>query len=251
MLKPIIYPYKLGSHSARVLAVALGTRCVRPNGTYKQKLNHLVINWGNSVVPNWINNGRFLNPVYGIQRAQNKLTTFAIFKEHGNVPHPTWTTNIEEAKQWTANGLTVMCRKLLRSHSGNGIVVSHSTQELVNAPLYVQYKKKKKEFRVHVFLGEVIDVQQKRRKAGEEVNTYIRSFANGWVYAREDLVEPQGLRELALKAVAALELDFGAVDIIWNAHENQCYCLEVNTAPGLEGTTLEKYTAAMVKACTN
>jgi D-alanine-D-alanine ligase-like ATP-grasp enzyme len=36
-------------------------------------------------------------------------------------------------------------------------------------------------------------------------------------------------------------LDFGAVDIIYNAKRNECYVLEVNTAPGLEGTTVEKY----------
>ena len=53
---------------------------------------------------------------------------------------------------------------------------------------------------------------------------------------------PDPVRDtIAVNAVKALGLDFGAVDIIYNEKENQYYVLEVNTAPGLEGTTLIKY----------
>ena len=48
-------------------------------------------------------------------------------------------------------------------------------------------------------------------------------------------------------AIKALGLDFGAVDIIYNEAEDQHYVLEVNTAPGLEGTTLQKYTEAILE----
>ncbi|MCS5737426.1 hypothetical protein, partial [Herbiconiux daphne] len=44
-------------------------------------------------------------------------------------------------------------------------------------------------------------------------------------------------------AMAAVGLDYGAVDIITNREE--AWVLEVNTAPGMEGVTLEKYTAAI------
>lgn len=100
-----------------------------------------------------------------------------------------------------------------------------------------------------MFAKEVIDIQQKRLANGarevEGHNEYIRSHANGWIFAREDIVEPKELRSLALEATAALGLDFGAVDIIWNEKEDKCYCLEVNTAPGLEGQTLISYTNAI------
>ncbi|MNY81884.1 hypothetical protein D3C86_2236870 [compost metagenome] len=46
-------------------------------------------------------------------------------------------------------------------------------------------------------------------------------------------------------AVNALGLDFGAADVIWNDHRKQAFVLEVNTAPGLTGTTLEKYAKAL------
>ena len=48
----------------------------------------------------------------------------------------------------------------------------------------------------------------------------------------------------------AVGLKIGAVDIIWNELENKCYVLEINTAPGLEGTTLVKYTEAILKEIT-
>jgi len=44
-----------------------------------------------------------------------------------------------------------------------------------------------------------------------------------------------------LASVMALGLDFGAVDIVYNENDNKAYVLEINTAPGLSGTTLEKY----------
>ena len=37
------------------------------------------------------------------------------------------------------------------------------------------------------------------------------------------------------------------VDIIYNAKEDKCYCLEVNTAPGIEGTTCVSYATAILQ----
>lgn len=254
-MKPVIYPYKIGSHSARDLARALGTIQVRENGRYRQRINHKIINWGNPRMPKWYNiklaKGFWLN--HYVEHAQNKLTTFKIFKEKG-IQTPEWTTDRKEAEKWLQNEYLVFCRKFLRSHSGNGITAVHQGQKLVDAPLYVQYKRKKKEFRVHVFNKEIIDVQQKRKASGAEdeegYNAYIRSHDNGWIFARENIVEPKELRSIALAAISALGLDFGAVDIIWNEKENKCYCLEVNTAPGLEGQTLVSYVKAIQK-CIN
>ena len=42
----------------------------------------------------------------------------------------------------------------------------------------------------------------------------------------------------------ALGLDFGAVDIVIN-RDNQPVILEVNAAPGIQGTTLENYKKAV------
>jgi len=125
--------------------------------------------------------------------------------------------------------------------------IENATLELPKAPLYVLYKKKRSEYRVHVFNGQVIDVSEKRKRRGiDRDDGYIRNLANGWVFCRDGIVEPADLRDLAIRAVQALGLNFGACDIIWNERENKCYVLEVNTAPGLEGTTLQRYVDAII-----
>ena len=46
--------------------------------------------------------------------------------------------------------------------------------------------------------------------------------------------------------MAALNLSFGAVDIIYNGLDNAYYALEVNTAPGIEGETMFSYVCAIL-----
>lgn len=51
----------------------------------------------------------------------------------------------------------------------------------------------------------------------------------------------------AIKAVNALGLDFGAVDIVTEKNTGIPYVLEVNTAPGNEGTTTQKYVDSIIE----
>lgn len=191
---------------------------------------------------------RVVNTVQAVRLAGNKLLTFQALKDKDGISIPEFTVDIDVARGWTRDGIGCVCRTVLSGHSGNGIVLAHNETEVVRAPLYVKYIKKQDEYRVHVAFGEVIDVQHKRKRAGfEGRNAQIRNHQTGWVYCREDIQEPNGLRELAVATTSALGLDFGAVDIIYNAKQNKCYCLEVNTAPGIEGTTVTKYTEAFTK----
>lgn len=158
---------------------------------------------------------------------------------------PEWTEDPEVADNWEK---TYLARYILNGHSGAGIRIIEPGEIHPPAPLYVMYKKKKHEYRVHVFNGEVIDItQKKKRKGAEFLDTKIRNHKNGWVYAREDITEPEDLRQQAARAMYAVGLKFGAVDLIWNELENKSYVLEINTAPGLTGATLEKYAQAIVK----
>ena len=250
--RAVILPYKIGSRSAKLLAqeltnkLGLKVRRVRHDGNYRPKSHSLVVNYGSAAAPKWVGGAWLQNPS-NVSQAGNKLTAFRAFKE-ANLAIPDFTTSMEEAKAWIASGGVAVCRTLLNSHSGRGIVLSDGERPLVQAPLYVKYKKKRKEFRVHVFKGQTIDVAEKRKRRVDRdtpFDGYVRNLANGWVYCRGDVVRPHDLDGLAVAACNALGLDFGAVDIIWNEHENKSYLLEVNTAPGLEGTTLVNYTNAI------
>jgi hypothetical protein len=175
----------------------------------------------------------------------DKIQQFRRFTDAG-VQCPKWTTDVSKIGELDAK--TVFARTLINSTNGRGIVeFDVGVGEPPRAPLYTAYIPKKAEYRVHVLGGSAIDVQQKRKKKGvEERDTRIRNLHNGYVYCRDGIVLPEGAADLAVRAVAALGYEYGAVDLIYNEKRNQCYVLEVNSRPGLMGSTLENYANALI-----
>ena len=244
-----IAPYKRGSKSARLLKKGLSEALGRdvlfitPERVGLCKPSRVIINWGSSGVSD--TRATVINPASAVSVASNKLSTLAAFQIN-DIPHPEYTTDKDKAKDWIEQGFKVVCRTLLTAHSGQGIVVAGSHSELVDAPLYTKYIRKQKEFRVHVFSSKILDIQEKRRSSSvDDHHPYIRNHANGYVFCRGDINEPDDLRGVAISAVDALGLDFGAVDVVWNEAQDKCYVLEVNTACGLEGSTVNKYVQAI------
>jgi RimK-like ATP-grasp domain len=189
---------------------------------------------------------RRANIFYVTPQTLNKIEQFSAFQQ-ANVSCPKAAVTTEGARN--LNVKTLFARTLINSTGGRGIIEFESSKEVYpRAPLYTEYIPKKAEYRVHVFNGQVIDVQQKkkRREFGAERDTRIRNLANGYVYTRDGIVPPTGLGDLAINAVNAVGYVYGAVDIIYNEKRNQCYTLEVNSRPGLLGTTLDKYTDALI-----
>lgn len=110
------------------------------------------------------------------------------------------------------------------------------------------YFKARDEFRVHVFLNSVIHTQRKGLRTDdqrpENPNFFVRNHENGFVFQINDITIPPHVLEASVRAVDALGLHFGAVDVRYNQEHNTYCILEVNSAPALTGTTLEKYTEA-------
>ena len=187
------------------------------------------------------------------------------------VPTADCTTSYDTAREWYENGDTV-CARALRSASGGAGISIHAPstgvheelhvgdspeqqQYALDDPLprlsgrgfYTRYFKRATEYRIHVFGGRILDVQQKRKRQevpNEEVNYQIRNFDNGWVFCRDNVNCPDSCLDAARRAVDCLGLTFGAVDIGYNEHYRTPCVFEVNTAPGLEGTTIDKYVEA-------
>lgn len=242
-----IYLYKQGSESGKKLSEALGIKRLKHEGSkYRGGAHKTVINWGSSELPAEVRKSRVINSPDKVKNASNKLNFFKMMPEDIVVP---WTTDFNKAVEWTREG-DVCARTILNGHSAAGLVMMKQGQPdtFVKAPLFTKYVKKSDEFRVHVLNGKVIDVQRKalnRELLGErEADWQIRNLANGFVYARNDIDVPAGVEAVAVKAVVACGLDFGAVDVIYSKRSEKALVLEVNTAPGLSGTTLEKYTEA-------
>lgn len=238
------------SNSAKNLAASLGIRRIkRERSRFKGRPHRAVINWGCSTAPNELNECYVLNIPEFVARASNKLSFFDRMMERygwdwGPYPFPDFTTDKAMAIELIHEGHMVVCRTVLNGHSGKGIVLARTVDELVDAPLYVKYQPKDAEWRVHVFAHldeEYTDVQKKvKRKDYEgEHNRQIRNHQNGYNYQRQNLNIPDGLTDLAIEVIEKFDLHFGAVDII--QYRDNFYVLEVNTAPGLEGTTLDIY----------
>jgi glutathione synthase/RimK-type ligase-like ATP-grasp enzyme len=185
---------------------------------------------------------------YVTPRVKNKIEQLEAFKRN-NVTTPNFTTNRNRLNELGAK--TIFARTLINSTNGRGIVEFDygEQQNIPNAPLYTAYIPKKAEYRVHVFGGRVIDVQQKRKKRdfGDGRDTRIRNTANGYVYCRDNVVPDPRMSELAVRAVAALDYQYGAVDVIYNQKQDTFYVLEVNSRPGLMGTTVDKYSDALIQ----
>lgn len=232
-----VYPWKQGSRSAKELSLALGSKVLKhENSKYRPRPGDVVINWGSSNVPDF-RPAAVLNP--NVQTAQCKLASLTVLNLYDvNVP-PFWTNrdNIQD------DDFPVVCRTKLNGHSGDGIVIANTSEELVEAPLYVKYIKKKHEYRVHVFHDTAFFVQRKARKLEvENPDWKIRNLAGGFVFAECDLLDvPEDVIEQARLAIEALGLDFGGVDVIFNEYERKAYVLEVNTACGLEARTAARY----------
>jgi len=253
-----VFPYKNGSKSVKGLRDALNCKEIKREGSkFRPTRLKTVINWGASDMPEEFTKGiRVLNPPQLISLCSNKKEFFTKFK---GAPYliPS-TTSREEALEWLQEGKTLVCRTKLTGHSGEGIVIFTPNDLLKDeivpkAPLYTQYKKKKHEFRLHVINGEIIDTQRKILRTDddrpEEPDFHVRTHKNGFIFARndaslDDKEMMSAVEEATLECFSDTSLDFGAIDVIYNSKEKKAYILEINTAPGLTGTTLDNYAAA-------
>jgi len=235
-----IAPYNLGSISAKALAQMLGAKCTEGNKGYSYPSSF--INWGNS---NLFVRGRGVRRIFNKPEAvgvvANKLLTFKAFNKY-NVPTVEWTTQESEAKHWLDLDGIVYGRQYINSSQGKGIKVITQDESWVSCPLYTRaLVGRVHEYRVHVAKNKVIDFTRKRRREGGEADSYIRNAENGWVFCRQEEQLPAIVKAACIMAVASVGLDFGACDVIHKHREDKVALLEINSAPGIEGSTLEAY----------
>lgn len=113
---------------------------------------------------------------------------------------------------------------------------------------YTQQVNKDAEFRVWVFRKKSLATYVKelaypakngRRGRSKEVWNWSNGYGYNFVKPEDS---PDNLKALAIDAVAALDLDFGAVDIVLGT-DRRYYVLEVNTAPGTQGNARQGVTS--------
>lgn len=231
----------------------------RTNSNFSGRAGDVIINYGDSNMPsNVIGRATVLNPGHRIGNASNKSTAFRTFADAG-VKTVDFTTSRTTAQEWVDNGELVYARTRLQGHSGEGIVACHrdpsslgniggvaTSESAVSAQLYTRgITADRREFRIHIMKGKITYVQQKKRRDGyadmPEYSGVVRNYHTGWIYATQMAQLNDEAKREALKAIAALGLDYGAVDVI--TRRDEAWVLEVNTAPGMTGTNLTTFAA--------
>lgn len=262
----VMLPHNPNSEGAKAVSGNMGiNRIKRENSNYRHRRENVIINWGCPVRPPHIPEDAFvLNKFEAVAIASDKLKSLNVMVDAG-VRCPAFTTDKDEAYDWLEDGKTVVVRKILNGHGGNGIEIyepecmEDEDWVLPNAPLYTQYVPKKSEYRIHVMNNRIIDVTRKTLREDypdkKNVNWKVRNLDNGFIFSRfnknhldrynnplEEIYVVNGsIKSAACRAVKALGLTFGAVDIIWNEKYEKAFVLEVNTAPGVADTAAERY----------
>jgi glutathione synthase/RimK-type ligase-like ATP-grasp enzyme len=232
----IIKPYKKGSKSAKALRIGLNAAGIGDD--------YLLVNWGSTTCPF---HNPMLNKAECVGRAVDKKLTFTNLHLAGVLTVPV-IYSYQDAVAYLSKvpNSVIYCRILLNAKGGKGIVVATKPEDLVYAPMYTIgiNDPDRKEYRVHVFNGKVIHVQEKRKRKGVDSNDSVRNLVGGWVFTIQNVNPSVHVKNTSINAIAALGLDFGAVDIL-QTYDGKGLVLEVNTACGLEGTTITKYVAAI------
>lgn len=226
--------HKKSFKTGKVLGRCLGVRFGR-----EHKATDDLVRWGNAVP---LAKRTLLQQPEAISRASDKLVALRVMKEAG--------VRVPEFAMLPANGVWLSRKR--HGFGGMDIIPLQDGQSLhprgiTGEPeFYTKYIVNRREYRIHVFQGECIRVQGKYLDHPEQhTNQYVKNYAQGFRF-RTPRNELKGDRyEQAKKAVEALGLDFGAVDVVIGEEDGLCYVLEVNTAPRCSPKTARAYCEAI------
>lgn len=238
------------SASGKAIGEALGVKreaLLSPNST-REPNGALILNWGVSTSPPWSDPYYiWFNCPWNVKVSANKTKMMEAFKYY-DIPSLT-----AVKKEEVYPDTILVARHLLSSHSGLGIEIAKAS-EIGDAPLYTILEIFKVEQRIFIVNNKIVDIVQKKKMGKakltamglEKADPYIKSYRNGWVFARNDIEEtPAMAKEIAIEAMIAVGLDFGCVDVAWS-NPNKCRVIETNSTPGFKNTiTLEKFANAI------
>lgn len=245
-----IWPYSRHSKSAKALANKLEVNTIKRVGSsVVDKEDRLIVNWGSRDCP--YTKAKVLNKSSAVIICSNKHTFFRHISNHNFVDKdnqihiPDWTTEREVAERWMA-WWKVCSRTVLNGNNGEGLIISDQPDDhpTTGVLLWTKYIPKTEEFRVHIFDGSVIEVQKKvwpKSKDSTGVDWTQRNYDDGFVFQSATFREvSKDIIDQAKLAVQAVGLDFAGVDVIKGTDGN-AYVLEINTAPGIEGSDITLY----------
>src|SRR5258705_3354023 len=208
----------------------------------------LLIRWGYTASIT-TNPKKVLNKKESIVLAANKLNSLIKLNEdHIPVPKTLPLGSLAELTLLEVINkglkLPVLARNLQHTR-GSDILLCLQNKDLVRAlrwgrTFLVEYISTDREYRVHVFNGEIIRTSQKVLMSRDDYLPYMRNDDHNHTFRNPRKVLTEAQKIVAIKAVKSLDLDFGAVDMVIGDDGNP-YVLEVNTGPSLIDNGIEIY----------
>lgn len=254
-----------GSSSARNLQAALraeGVNATRALTTHVRQCRdeRRVINLGVNTHPHLFRQRTLVlsNTTATVEACRDKRQTL-LELNRANVPCLEWVdaqTPLDTVREWLEEDGKIVLRHTVTGHSGAGIQIIRRNEHIPPALMYTRYFRKQAEYRVHVAFGNVILIQQKRKRNGfaeleGDNRELVRTHGNGWVFTTAGLAcDERGyaadLRRLALDAANAVGAGHCAVDILVKHNDmNDMVVCEINSCPAIEAdSTLAAYTQA-------
>ena len=210
----------------------------RPVGTKENSLLKIleddanrIINWGNRI---FSDNGYFsANLPSSIANASNKTRCRRILREAGiEIP-----TTYFYGEEWMENRPIIA--RPSHHHGGQDFYVIEGGEDLLKFPpeaditdwYFSEIFEKTHEYRLHVLSGKVAVIQEKPLVEGEIRANFAVNHESWRILKWSEYNHP--MCRTAIHALAILGLDFGAVDMLYNAKNNTWAICEVNTSPAV------------------
>jgi len=231
---------KRGATTAKALAETMGMRKVRDD-RWKDRDGVPTIRWGSSM--NIPNDTCTLNSARAIKIAADGIKSLDVLREAG-VPVPN--TYVVSSAEEIPSDVRLFAR--LKYHAAGQDIIDCPTHtdslrayHMFDRNFFSEFVHTDREIRLHVLGGKVVKGFRKV-ETDDVTNSIVRSSKNGWGYKviNFETFYPMAI-PIALKAVEALGLTFGAVDMACTEDKETWVVWEVNTAPSLNTFTLGLY----------
>jgi hypothetical protein len=169
-------------------------------------------------------------------------------------------TDPAEARRRSLTGEVFLARQTTHAKGRDITVVLEPWQvdarRATGATFFTPYYPSTTEYRVWVYRRRILAVYEKRLSEPNRCTKIGRNRANGFTFhAVEKERITAGLRDVSVRAISSLRLDFGAVDVIHTTTTAAPYrVLEVNSAPGVSDehrTAIVKLVHRVVRWCAN
>lgn len=204
---------------------ALLTQYLKDRGIYDP--------YSGAVVCYGVNPGGRTNFLLNGNCKSNKIKRMLIMNKAGVQTVPWF--RAEDWKEGLDVKFPLLARKIT-GHGGTDIVPVFQAEEVewriaAGWDWFSEYIPMQNEYRAWVFRGECLDIYDKVMQRPHEYKYIGRNFRSGFEF-RHCSKPITDVAKIAINAVEALKLDFGAVDLV-RAKDGSLYILEVNTAPGV------------------